>query len=78
MARPAAGLSLVSRLSGVWTAVVLAFLYLPVGLLVAYSFNRTGLSGGWHGVTLRWYADLPAQCAAEGGGPRTAWSWPRP
>ncbi len=58
MSRSPAGLSAVARLCGVWTGLVLAFLYLPIALLVIYSFNRAGLNAGWHGATARAYVDL--------------------
>jgi spermidine/putrescine transport system permease protein len=41
-----------------WTAVVFAFLYLPIGVLVAYSFNTSRLNIVWEGFTLRWYRDV--------------------
>jgi putrescine transport system permease protein len=34
----------------------LAFLYAPIAILVAYSFNASRLVGVWGGVSLRWYA----------------------
>lgn len=42
----------------VWTAVVFAFLYLPIAVLIAYSFNRSRLNIVWEGFTTRWYAEL--------------------
>ncbi len=41
-----------------WTALVFAFLYLPILVLVAYSFNTSRLNILWEGFTLRWYAEL--------------------
>ena len=41
-----------------WTALVLAFLYVPILLLVAYSFNASRLNVQWGGFTFRWYADV--------------------
>ncbi len=41
-----------------WTSLVLAFLYLPIGVLVAYSFNLSRLNVVWEGFTLRWYREL--------------------
>jgi spermidine/putrescine transport system permease protein len=35
---------------------VLVFLYLPLAILVAYSFNASRLNILWHGFTLDWYA----------------------
>jgi spermidine/putrescine transport system permease protein len=39
----------------VWTAGVLAFLYLPIVPLIANSFNRSRLGVSWEGFTLEWY-----------------------
>ena len=44
------------RLLGAWTALVLVFLYLPIGLVVVYSFNRSQLNILWEGFTVSWYA----------------------
>lgn len=41
-----------------WTGLVLLFLYLPLALLVAYSFNASRLNVLWQGFTLDWYAAL--------------------
>ena len=41
-----------------WSAAVLAFLYLPVVLLVAFGFNDAALGIRWTGFTLRWYGEL--------------------
>lgn len=46
------------RLLAAWTVGVFAFLYLPVVLLVAYSFNDSALGLHWRGFTLRWYGRL--------------------
>lgn len=43
---------------GVWTALVFVFLYLPIVVLVAYSFNRSRLNILWEGFTLKWYEQL--------------------
>lgn len=43
---------------GGWSAVVFAFLYLPVVLLVVFSFNRQALGIQWSGFTLKWYGEL--------------------
>jgi len=42
----------------VWTALVVAFLYLPIGVLVVYSFNSSRLNVVWEGFTLTWYREL--------------------
>jgi spermidine/putrescine transport system permease protein len=48
-----------SRLLLLHVAVVFAFLYLPIGVLILYSFNRQGV-GGFppHHLTLDWYRIL--------------------
>jgi spermidine/putrescine transport system permease protein len=46
------------RSLGFWTMGVLAFLYLPIAVLVAYSFNASRLNILWTGFTLRWYAEV--------------------
>jgi len=46
------------RFDPVRIAVVLAFLYLPILLLVVYSFNASKLVTVWGGFSTRWYRDL--------------------
>lgn len=41
-----------------WTVLVLLFLYLPIALVVIYSFNNSRLNILWEGFTLRWYAQV--------------------
>ena len=41
-----------------WTAAVFVFLYLPIFVLVAYSFNTSKLNIVWEGFTFRWYGEL--------------------
>jgi spermidine/putrescine transport system permease protein len=50
--------SVVDRILAGWTSLVLAFLYLPIGVLVVYSFNRSRLNIVWEGFTLKWYGAL--------------------
>lgn len=40
------------------TALVLIFLYLPIVLLVASSFNAARFGGDWSGFSLKWYEKL--------------------
>ena len=54
---PATGNKLSRLLLPAWTFAVLAFLYLPIVLLVIYSFNQSPLNVVWKGFTLQWYAD---------------------
>lgn len=37
---------------------IYVFLYLPVVVLIVYSFNDARFSSLWHGATLKWYVDL--------------------
>jgi spermidine/putrescine transport system permease protein len=48
------------RSLGVVLAVVFAFLYIPIGVLIALSFNEGGLPTVWSGFSLKWYGSLAA------------------
>jgi spermidine/putrescine transport system permease protein len=48
----------VKRLFGAWTAVVMLFFYLPIAILVLFSFNQSKLNIVWTGFTFDWYAAL--------------------
>jgi spermidine/putrescine transport system permease protein len=50
--------SAATRLAGAWTWLVLAFLHLPVLLLIVLSFNRARLGQRWEGFTFAWYPEL--------------------
>ncbi|NBR46046.1 MAG: ABC transporter permease subunit [Verrucomicrobia bacterium] len=52
------GPTLVRWLGGGWTALVFTFLYLPIVLLVVFSFNQTKSGFHWEGFTLKWYREL--------------------
>ena len=41
---------------GAQFALVLAFLYLPIAVLVGLSFNASGLPTAWTGFSTKWYA----------------------
>jgi spermidine/putrescine transport system permease protein len=47
-----------SRLLAVWSLAVYVFLYAPLAVLAAFSFNRERLTAQWRGFTLDWYARL--------------------
>lgn len=49
-----------ARFDLVRLALVLAFLYLPILLLVVYSFNASRLVTVWGGFSTRWYEGLAA------------------
>ncbi len=42
-------------LLGIWTGVVLLFLYLPIIVLVVFSFNARENNVVWHGASTAWY-----------------------
>lgn len=46
------------RVLALWAVAVFAFLYLPVALLVVFSFNDAALGVRWTGFTWRWYGRL--------------------
>lgn len=47
-----------SRLPGAVTWSVIAFFYLPIGILVANSFNSSRFGGSWESTSLKWYFRL--------------------
>ncbi len=47
-----------NRFSFVFPALVLLFLYLPILVLVANSFNESRFGGVWTGFSLKWYEKL--------------------
>ena len=42
----------------IYLAFIYIFLYLPIIILIVYSFNNTQYSLLWHGFTWRWYIEL--------------------
>ncbi len=43
-----------------WSALLYLFLYAPILVLIAFSFNAAEQTATWSGLTLRWYRDLLA------------------
>lgn len=41
-----------------YLGLIYALLYLPIVVLICYSFNDTSYSLVWHGATLKWYREL--------------------
>lgn len=39
-------------------AMIYVFLFLPIGVLVVLSFNRSGLPTAWGGFSTKWYGEL--------------------
>ena len=54
----AAAVTLVRRLFATWTGFVFLFFYLPIAILILFSFNQSKLNIVWTGFTLEWYAAL--------------------
>jgi spermidine/putrescine transport system permease protein len=50
--------TLVRRLLATWTGIVFVFFYLPIAILILFSFNQSRLNIVWTGFTLDWYAAL--------------------
>lgn len=46
-----------------WSAFLYVFLYAPILVLIAFSFNSAEQTAVWSGLTLRWYRDLWANDA---------------
>lgn len=44
--------------SSIYLSVIYLFLYIPIIVLIVYSFNDTQYSLLWHGFTWRWYNEL--------------------
>ncbi|MDB9495708.1 ABC transporter permease [Spirulina major CS-329] len=53
---------------GLWAITLggLAFLYLPIAILVVYSFNASRMNAVWRGFTLDWYRSLFAGVTESG------------
>ncbi len=43
---------------GVWTVLVFIFLFLPIGFIVAHSFNSGKALLAWQGFSTKWYHEL--------------------
>ena len=48
----------INALLDLWTWAVMIFLYLPIAVLIGFSFNASRLNIVWQGFTLQWYAEL--------------------
>ncbi|MDO4793825.1 MAG: ABC transporter permease [Filifactor alocis] len=45
-------------LSKIYTLLMYLFLYLPILVMIVFSFNDSKYKGHWEGFTLRWYEEL--------------------
>jgi spermidine/putrescine transport system permease protein len=50
--------TLLHRLLATWTGIVFVFFYLPIVILIVFSFNQSKLNIVWTSFTLDWYASL--------------------
>ena len=55
---PAPAWNLQGLFFGAWTIAVFAFLYVPIALLVVFSFNSSRLNIRWEGFSTKWYEAL--------------------
>lgn len=47
-----------TKLLGIYLGLVLLFIYLPIILVVIYSFNESKTTAMWKGFSLKWYREL--------------------
>jgi spermidine/putrescine transport system permease protein len=58
IARKKVRVSLNKRLLSWYAIAIFAFLYLPIFILIIYSFNANKVVGVWQGFSLQWYEEL--------------------
>ena len=61
---------LVSWGLGVWTVLVIVFLFIPIGFVVAHSFNSGNAFLVWQGFSTEWYRQPLRQRPARAGDPQ--------
>lgn len=49
------GMHRVNWMLGLWSLVVMFFLYFPIAILIIWSFNSSNYSTKWEGATMKWY-----------------------
>lgn len=47
-----------TRIPNIYLGLVLAIMYIPILLVIIYSFNQSKISSVWSGFSLKWYAEL--------------------
>lgn len=47
-----------SKIPSLYLGLMLALMYVPILLVIIYSFNESRISSAWGGWSLRWYRDL--------------------
>lgn len=58
IARKKVRISLDERLLSWYAIAIFGFLYLPIFILIIYSFNANKVVGVWQGFSLQWYEEL--------------------
>lgn len=47
-----------TKLPNIYLAVIFVMMYLPILLVIIYSFNQSKISSVWDGFSLKWYREL--------------------
>ena len=47
-----------TKLPNIYLAVILLLMYVPIVLVILYSFNQSKISSVWDGFSLKWYVEL--------------------
>ena len=47
-----------TKLPNIYLAVILLLMYIPIVLVIIYSFNESKISSVWDGFSLKWYEEL--------------------
>ena len=47
-----------TRIPNIYLGLVLSIMYIPILLVIIYSFNQSKISSVWSGFSLKWYAEL--------------------
>ena len=47
-----------TKLPNIYLGLILALMYVPIVLVIIYSFNESKISSVWDGFSLKWYVDL--------------------
>ncbi|SDO10990.1 ABC transporter permease [Acetanaerobacterium elongatum] len=47
-----------TKLPNIYLGVILVLMYLPILLVIIYSFNQSKISSVWEGFSLKWYTEL--------------------
>ena len=50
-----------------YVALIFGFLYIPILVLILFSFNASKSRGVWEGFTFKWYEGWSSYCAGKAG-----------